>query len=252
MKGFSGFAYVLSEGVLMWYCFSALSKVAIGNTRQFMPEFRDFSDLVGAARLGLAALVISTGPLFALVLYVGASELPFGGFLGSASTEAVVHARPAQQTPTEAPSEGDEGEEPATESSPDAEGATPSAEAAAPGGEHANRGPMLLGLFALALLWKLVYTPVALTVAALSRSILSTLNPVIGIQTIVRMGSVYWQCLAIYTPIAIGQALVGLGLAKIPLAGGLVRSFVDAYAYLVIGCLLGLAVFKKARELGWD
>jgi hypothetical protein len=31
-----------------------------------------------------------------------------------------------------------------------------------------------------------------------------------------------------------------------------VRSFVDAYAYLAIGCTLGLAVFKKARELGWD
>jgi hypothetical protein len=31
-----------------------------------------------------------------------------------------------------------------------------------------------------------------------------------------------------------------------------VRSFVDAYAYLVIGCVLGLGVFKKARELGWD
>ena len=29
-------------------------------------------------------------------------------------------------------------------------------------------------------------------------------------------------------------------------------AFVDVYAYLAIGCALGLAVFKKAPELGLD
>jgi len=33
---------------------------------------------------------------------------------------------------------------------------------------------------------------------------------------------------------------------------GIVASFVDAYVYLAIGCTLGLAVFKKAPELGWE
>jgi hypothetical protein len=66
------------------------------------------------------------------------------------------------------------------------------------------------------------------------------------------MGGVYWQALLIYSFFAGTQWLLGAGLSFIPIAGGIVRSFVDAYAYLAIGCTLGLAVFKKARELGWD
>jgi len=41
-------------------------------------------------------------------------------------------------------------------------------------------------------------------------------------------------------------------LSAIPIAGGFVRAFVDAYASLAIACTLGLAVFKKAAALGWD
>ena len=103
-----------------------------------------------------------------------------------------------------------------------------------------------------AILWKLVYTPVALTVAALSRSVLSTLNPVLGFDTIKRMGVVYWQAMLIYTVLAFGQWVLGFLLSFIPILGGIVASFVDAYAYLAIGCTLGLAVFKKAPELGLE
>ena len=34
-------------------------------------------------------------------------------------------------------------------------------------------------------------------------------------------------------------------------AGSLAAAFVNAYAALAIGCTLGLAVFKRATELGW-
>ena len=46
-------------------------------------------------------------------------------------------------------------------------------------------GALLLATLLLipAILWKIVYTPVALMVAALSRSLLSTLNPMIGFDT---------------------------------------------------------------------
>jgi hypothetical protein len=255
MKGFSGFAYLLSEGVLMWYCFSALSKVAVGNTREFMPEFRDISDVAAAVRLGLAALVVSTGPLLLLVIYVGASSLPLGSLLVSDTSKTVAYAQEAGPPPAHDALEiaGLEHEPPPSddETAEGATGAQTGRDLDAPG-SGTGVGPMLFAMFVLALVWKLLYTPVALTVAALSRSIFSTLNPLIGFDTIFKMGSVYWQCLAIYTPLAVLQVLLGLGLAKVPIAGGLVRSFVDAYAYLVIGCVLGLGVFKKARELGWD
>ncbi|HET6900563.1 MAG TPA: hypothetical protein VFK70_19575, partial [Vicinamibacteria bacterium] len=83
-------------------------------------------------------------------------------------------------------------------------------------------------------------------------SILSTLNPVIGIDTIKKMGGVYWQALGVYLVLVVTQFVLGLVLNLIPFAGGLVMGFVNAYAALAIGCTLGLAVFKKGAELGWD
>ena len=130
---------------------------------------------------------------------------------------------------------------------------------APPADDGAAAGLKLLGLAVsvivfggIALVWKIVYTPVALTVAGLSRSSMSTLNPLVGFDAIRTMGGVYWQAMGIYTVIAAIQWIVGTVLGFIPLLGGLATAFVDAYAYLMIGCTLGLAVFKKAPELGLE
>jgi uncharacterized protein (DUF697 family) len=109
----------------------------------------------------------------------------------------------------------------------------------------------MLGIV-IAALWMIAYMPVALIVAALSKSILSTLNPVIGVDTIKKMGGSYWQALGVYLVLVATQFVLGLGLKLIPFAGGLVMGFVNAYAALAIGCTLGLAVFKKGAELGWN
>jgi len=118
------------------------------------------------------------------------------------------------------------------------------------GGEATSAGVKLL--LVLALLWKLVYSPVALTVAGISRSMLQTLNPLVGAGAIARMGPVYWQAMAIYGALAVGQWLVDWPLGFIPILGSILAGFVDSYANLCIGCALGLAVFKKARELGLE
>jgi hypothetical protein len=222
---FGAIGIVLSQGVLMWYCFNSLNRVANGNLKDFMPQFDDISDIVGPMKLGFAALVISAAPLFLIFLWSGISVAK--SFLADAPVPAiemsVAHAQPE---------EDEEVEE----------------------GPEVSGGMLLLATLLLipAILWKLVYTPVALTVAALSRSILSTLNPVLGFDTIKRMGVVYWQAMLIYTVLAFGQWVLGFLLSFIPILGGIVAAFVDAYAYLAIGCTLGLAVFKKAPELGWD
>src|SRR5262249_20151420 len=49
-----GIAVVLSQGVLLSYCFFAVSRVASGNLRDFMPDFRGISDFVDPLRLGVA------------------------------------------------------------------------------------------------------------------------------------------------------------------------------------------------------
>ena len=43
-----------------------------------------------------------------------------------------------------------------------------------------------------------------------------------------------------------------MALSLIPFAGAVLQAFVDSYAWLAIGCALGLAVLKKAPELGLD
>jgi hypothetical protein len=104
-------------------------------------------------------------------------------------------------------------------------------------------------LLALGYVWKLVYSPVALIVAGVSRSVLQTLNPLIGVGTILRLGPVYAQAMAIYAAITLGQAILSFPLFFLPVAGGVLSGFVDSYANLCIGCALGLAVFKRAPEL---
>ena len=103
-----------------------------------------------------------------------------------------------------------------------------------------------------ALLWKLLYSPIALIAAAISRSFFATLNPVTGIDAIRIMGSVYWEAWFIYTIIAIVGGGVATVVGLVPLAGGFLAAFVQAYTFLSFGCLLGFAVFKKAEELGVD
>lgn len=103
-----------------------------------------------------------------------------------------------------------------------------------------------------AMLWALLYSPIALIAAAISRSFLATLNPVTGIDAIRQMGSIYWEAWFIYTAIVIAQAIVSGILGIIPLLGGFLGAFVQSYAFLSFGCLLGFAVYKKAAELGVD
>jgi hypothetical protein len=254
-------AVLLSQGILMAYCFTALSRVSSGNLKDYMPDIGDVTDLIRSLRLGATALIAGSGPLFLIVLLIPGLAL-FGG-MGQSAPEEVPQMDTSTMMgggpPPVAPpaEEGDEGPAAA-----DDEEVGEVGESGGSGARPVRRsGPGLgtiglalgaLVLGGLALLWKIIYTPVALTVAGLSRSSLSTLNPVVGFDTIKRMGGVYWQAMGIYTVVAIIQWVIGFIMSFIPLLGGLVQAFVDAYAYLVTGCTLGLAVFKKAPELGLE
>jgi uncharacterized membrane protein YgdD (TMEM256/DUF423 family) len=214
---------ILSMGALYGYCFYALNRVASGNLKDFMPPIGDFWEFVEPCKLGLAAFLASTGPLLLIVTWAGFSVAK--SFMADAPAPiemSVVHAQVASE----------------------AEEATP----------QLSGGAMLLATLLLipAILWKIAYTPVALTVAALSRSVLSILNPMVALDTVKRMGIVYWQAMLIYAVLAFGQWVLNFLLSFIPYLGAVVASFVDAYIYLAIGCTLGLAVFKKAPELGFD
>ena len=232
--GFVLYAAILSKGVLTWYSFNAVSKVSIGNMRDLMPDFRDISEIAHAMRLSLAALAISAGPFFLCVFLIpGASMLVGGPSVAQGPRLDVVYAQPPASPGAGEPDESHN-----------------AFEARREGGSIV--GPLAMLGIVIAAIWMVAYMPVALIVAALSKSILNTLNPAMGVDTIKKMGAVYWQALAVYLAIVMAQFVLGFVLGLIPIAGGLAMGFVNAYAALAIGCTLGLAVFKKGAELGWD
>jgi hypothetical protein len=265
----AGLAILLSQGLLYAYAFTAINRVSAGDLKSFMPEVGDVSDLVQPLRVAVAALLISTGPLLLLVFRYAPSEV-FGA-TGIASIVLTGQPRPRpspspslspeHQALLEKPAAADAASgEPAAEegggeeSEPGAAGARDSSEAkarTAPPDAPGTPG-WVFAAYLLAILWKIFYSPVALVAAAISRGFFATLNPLAGIGAISRMGSTYWSAMAVYTGIALVETLLVGALGLVPIAGRFLAAFVQSYTYLAIGCLLGLAVFKKAPELGLD
>jgi hypothetical protein len=250
----AGFGVLFSQGLLYSYAFTAINRVSTGNLGDFMPDIGDVSDLAEPLKVGMAALIVSTGPLIALTFLFPPDEVLQR--LGGEKVAAIV----AQPTPEPSPEPTLPPEihalldEEGTDETGEGEAAVP--DEAAGADEGFEGGPAVpawaIGAYALAILWKILYSPIALVAGAVSRSFLSTLNPLPGLGAIRRMGPVYWSAMLVYAAVAVGETLVGVALRLVPLAGGFLQAFVQSYSYLAIGCLLGLAVFKKAPELGLD
>jgi hypothetical protein len=196
---FSGYALLVSRGLVMAYALTALLRVSGGRLESYIPDIADIADLVVPLRLGFAAFLASSWPLVVLTVLYPDARL-FG---------------------------------------PPPDGADPT-------------GVGVATLLLLGYLWRLAYSPVALIVAGVSRSMLQTLNPLVGFDTIQRMGPTYVQAMAVYGVLALGQALLDIPRVFFPVLGGLLSGVVDCYASLCIGCALGLAVFKRAPELELD
>ena len=262
----AGLAILFSQGLLYAYAFNAINKVSAGDLKTVMPNVGDVTDLVEPMRGGLAAFLISTGPLVLLAFLHPPAEVL--GSAGVSAPAAITGAPAPTPQPTLDPQlqsligESDpapEGEGVDEEDESGAEAGTAEAgeaRAAALAEEAAYEEPGVPGwvflAYALAIVWKILYSPVALVAAAISRGFLSTLNPVAGIGAISSMGATYWSAMGVYTAIAVVETALVATLGMIPLAGKFLGAFVQSYTYLATGCLLGLAVFKKAPELGLD
>ena len=228
-----------------------------------MPQLDDWTDLVQPLRAGLAALLVSSGPLLALTFVFGwqdvAEAVGAGRVRGNGPGRALARALADRRSRARGAAREDEGDEPGSPERAAGEGGT----AGRGGDPRARRARRLepsaagtavpgwaLAAFALATLWKLVYSPIALVAAAISRSFVATLNPLAGLDAIRRMGATYWSAMGVLHRDRAGRGPAGLGLSRVPVAGRLLSAFVEPYSFLAIGCLLGLAVFKKAPELG--
>jgi hypothetical protein len=243
---------VLSKGVLVWYSFTALTKVSSGRFRGYMPNFGDISDIVHPLRLSLAAFLAASWPLLALVFWAG----PIALIKESRAAVAVVHAQEAGTPPGESSASEEDSDSDDEDEEEPGEAASAAERERARMEEEAYEEPgtpvHLKLAFVIAWLWQLLYMPMALIVAAISRGFVKTLNPLIGVEAIARMGSAYWVAAVFYSVLTAGEAILSRLLSIVPIAGSLVASFIGAYVALATGCALGLAVFKKAKELNLD
>jgi hypothetical protein len=246
---------VFYYGLLYAYAFTAINRVSGGNTSNFMPNIGDITDLLKQVFLGLAAMLVSVGPVILLiVLGLGAALAMIMGGGGRPTFDRagpppefreMLQEQGMSEEEIAEIEKGFEEELVADDSSSDAGGS---------GGSMAAVGAGLgvLIAFPVALLWALLYSPIALIAAAISQSFFATLNPITGIDAIRRMGSVYWEAWFIYTGIVVVGGLIGGILRIVPFLGIFLSAFVESYCFLSFGCLLGFAVFKKAEELGVD
>lgn len=120
-------------------------------------------------------------------------------------------------------------------------------------------GAGFLVLGGVCLLWGLFYFPAACAVAGYTRSFAATLNPLVGLDTIRRLGLDYVKVLfmslliAIASSVVVGMISAALSAFNMPGVGNLPAIFVGSlftfYFSVVFSCVLGFAIYKASDRL---
>lgn len=111
----------------------------------------------------------------------------------------------------------------------------------------------------ITLLWGLFYFPAACIVAGYTRTFSAAINPVVGLDTIKRLGVDYFKILVMGLALLIAMTTVAAVLSVVlspfdmPTFGNLpanaLYSMAAFYAWVVFCCVLGFAMFKSADRL---
>lgn len=118
--------------------------------------------------------------------------------------------------------------------------------------------PLLL-LIGIGALWGFFYYPMALAIAGYTQDFLSTINPLVGFDTMKRMGGTYFKAFGMYVVVMIIKGAIGfvVGIVTMPfnspfgnIPANLIGGITTFYSSMVIACLLGLALFKCSEKLG--
>jgi hypothetical protein len=112
---------------------------------------------------------------------------------------------------------------------------------------------------AICFLWGLFYFPMACAIAGYTRSFSAAVNPLVGLDTIKRLGGTYISILFMSLLLFIISIAVSAVLALIfapfdlPGLGNLpamvIGYLVSFYFWIVFSCILGYAMYKKADKL---
>ena len=122
-----------------------------------------------------------------------------------------------------------------------------------------NLAAPIVVIGAMTFLWGLFYFSAACAVAGYTRSFVATINPIIGLDTIKRLGGTYVKILlmglALLIAVAIVSTLLGMIFAPFDLPGfgnlpaKAFGSMFTFYVSVVFSCILGYALFKNSDKL---
>lgn len=280
----AGFRGRILASVIMFGCIShVISQVAWGRLhRSFMPDFSAFSlwdDLVVPLSLGIGVAIVTWGPTIALMLILifGVSGGP--GFSPTSGLQPENEPSANQITPDElAPLADPEADptklaeankklqqlRPGHQISQEAERSKkelsdPMADLRVFAG-YLQASIAIVLLLLVSLLWGIFYYPMALAVAGYTESFASVINPLVGLDTIRRMGGTYFKAFGMVIMVQVAGVIAGVFVALVtapfalPFFGNLPAMVIDGsvtfYFNLVIACVLGLALHKCADRLG--
>ncbi len=280
----AGFRGRIIASVVMFGCIShVISQVAWGRLhRSFLPDFSAFSvvdDVVMPLVLGIGITIVSWGPaivLFCVLIFgliSGAASPPVEGLkaqgaqssdqLDEEALNILMDPNADPQKQAEASKKLDQ-LRPGYQISKDAEKSQK--ELNDPTADlrllmsHFQAPILIVLLLLLSIAWGIFYYPMALAVAGYTESFGSVINPLVGLDTIRRMGGTYFKAFGMVLLIQIVGFVVALIVAVItapfalPFVGNLPATFIDGsvtfYFNLVVACILGLSLFKCADRLG--
>jgi hypothetical protein len=268
--------------VILFGCIShVISQVAWGRMdRNFMPDFSAFSmwdDVAVPFALGVSITIVSWGPTIVLLL-----ALVFGIFSAGAPAPSLLAQAPPEQHEVQPPDlaplfDSDADPKKVAEANKKLDQLRPGYQI----GQEAEKSKRQLNdpaadvrmlmsflgasiVFVLLLLlsigWAIFYYPMALAVAGYTQSFGSVINPLVGLDTIRRMGLTYFKAFGMVLIVQVVGFVVAVIVAIItapfalPFFGNLPALFIDGsltfYFNLVIACILGLSLFKCADRLG--
>lgn len=111
----------------------------------------------------------------------------------------------------------------------------------------------------ITLIWGLFFFPAASAVAGYTRSFVAAINPLVGIDTIRRLGFDYIKILlmglllmviAFFVSLALSIVFAAFAMAGIGnLPAQAIGSFITFYFWVVFCCILGYALFKNSEKL---
>ena len=273
LAGMPGFICAL---VLLYGCIAiVINHVAHGRLdRNFMPDFSEFNlwdDLVVRVFLAIGIFLVTWGPtvLIVLIFLFGVLRTPpMAAFAPHESEPAYSQVQPGAEGSSSGEAESGPGESagqeqpesPARDSESIPRARSERSDAIS---SYVSRiltmGVVLLPFFLLSVLWGIFYYPMALTVAGYTEQFSAVMNPLVGLDTIKRMGLTYFKAFGMVILIQIVGGIAGVILQiiflpfNLPMMGNLPAKFVNGgvtfYLYLVIACVLGLALHKCSDRL---